>query len=284
MKLWRALKQSPEFLAMFADEVYRNIAAGGALSDANALARWNALNDSISDAIVAESARWGDAIVSVSGHTYTKDDWTNATQAVADDLRGAEAKFLAALHAEGLYPFSIYLKANGTLLLRGSSGDDAMNLWIRESDGRLVARVGDVAQTFAPSQVKRIAVYGYGGDDVITVGPGVRRIFADGGAGNDAILGGDGDDILWGNNGDDHIEGGGGNDDIAAGAGNDYVHGGAGHDLLAGNSGADELWGAAGNDHLFGGPKTADVIHGGAGTDTAANDPLDELLDIEVLV
>jgi hypothetical protein len=72
MKLWRALKQSPDFMTMFTAQVYKNIANNGPLSDANALARWNALNSFVSNAIVAESARWGDALASTGRHTYTK--------------------------------------------------------------------------------------------------------------------------------------------------------------------------------------------------------------------
>jgi hypothetical protein len=285
MKLWRALKQSPDFMAMFADEVSKNIAHNGPLSDANAQARWNALNDSISNAIVDESARWGDALASTGRHTYTKNgDWTNATQAIANDLQNADAKFLAALHAEGYDSWNISLNTKGTLLLRGTNAADAIDLRIRTSDGRLIARVGDAIQSFNPAKVKRIGVYGYGGNDTITVGSKIRGIFADGGAGNDTILGGDGDDTLFGNTGADHIEGGAGNDNIAAGAGNDYVLGGLGDDLLAGNSGNDVLSGAGGNDQLFGGPGSSDIIRGGRGKDTAANDPLDQLFDVEVLV
>ncbi len=285
IRLWKALKQSPDFLAMFEEEVDRNIAADGPLADGNALARWNALNDSISSAIVAESARWGDALASTGRHTYEKNgDWDNAVQAVASDLAGADGKFVAALRAEGFYPWNIYLSSKGTLLLRGTGGNDAINLRLRERDGRLVVRVGDAVQSFAPSKVKKIAVYGYDGSDTITVEPGVRAIFADGGAGKDTILGGDGDDTLFGNNDADHIEGGAGNDNIAAGHGNDDVHGGVGNDFLAGNSGNDALSGEGGDDQLFGGPGSADDILGGTGNDTAANDPLDELFDVEVLV
>ncbi len=285
MKLWRALKQSPDFMAMFASEINTNIAPGGPLSDANALARWNALNNSISDAIVDESARWGDALASTGRHTYTKNgDWVSATQAVADDLQNADAKFVAALHAEGLDSWKISFNTKGTLLLRGTNSSDTMDLHIRERDGRLIATVGDVVQSFNPSKVKRIGIYGYAGNDRVTVESGVRAIFADGGAGKDTILGGDGDDTLYGNTGDDHIEGGAGNDNIAAGAGNDYALGGLGDDFLAGNSGNDALSGAGGNDQLFGGPGSADTILGGTGRDSAADDPLDQLRDVEMLV
>jgi Ca2+-binding RTX toxin-like protein len=280
VKLWNALKQSPEFMAMFAGEVDRNIANDGPLNAAKALARWNALNDSITNAIVDESARWGDALISTGRPTYTKSNaWNIATQSIANDLQGADAKFLAALQAQGYYLANISLSSKGTLLLRGSASNDAMDLRIRKSDGRLVAHVGDAVQSFKLSKVKRISVYGLEGDDSINIGPGVRGIFADAGDGQDTLLGGDGDDTLIGNTGNDHIDGSAGNDDISAGVGRDYILGGSGDDTLAGNGGADILSGAAGNDQLFGGPG-ADTITGGKGHDTADNDPLDHLRDV----
>lgn len=105
VELWTALKRSPEFTKMFAAEVDRNIAPDGPLSDANVLARWDALNRSISDAIVDESARWGKALVPTGRPAYMKNNaWIPATQKIADDLKGADAKFIAALRAEGYYP------------------------------------------------------------------------------------------------------------------------------------------------------------------------------------
>ena len=264
VKLWDALKQSPDFMTTLTSEVTKNTTNNGPLTDANALARWNALNNSISDAIVDESARWGDSLNSTGRPTYTKNNaWVVATQSIVNDLQGADAKFLSALSAQG-YLWTIDLSAKGTLVVRGSNSSDAIDLRIRKSDGRLIAQVGDVEQSFNPSKVKRINVYGYGGNDSITVESGVRGIFADAGAGNDTILGGDGDDTLVGNTGNDHIEGGAGNDSITSNGGKDYVLGGVGDDTLAGNAGNDTLSGAAGDDQLFGGPG-ADAINGGKG-------------------
>jgi Ca2+-binding RTX toxin-like protein len=282
VELWTALKRSPDFMTMFTQEVYKNVTNNGPLTDANALARWNALNASISSAIVDESARWGDATISTGRPTYTKNNaWNIATQEIANDLQGAVSKFLTALSAEG-YLWSSDLNAKGTLLIRGTNAGDAIDLRIRQSDGRLVVHVGDVVQSFRLSKVKRIHIYGYGGNDAITVGSGIRGAFADGGAGSDTILGGDGHDTLIGNPGADHIEGGAGNDNIAGGGGDDYVLGGLGDDILAGNGGSDTLTGAAGNDRLFGGPRNADLIRGGRGRDTAVNDPLDLFDDVEL--
>ncbi len=105
VKLWNALKQSPEFMKMFAEEVRRNISSDGPLSDARVQTRWQALNNSISSAIVDESARWGDALISTGRPTYTKNNaWNIATQEIANDLKDAGEKFITALRAEGYYP------------------------------------------------------------------------------------------------------------------------------------------------------------------------------------
>ncbi|MGN6507714.1 MAG: CotH kinase family protein, partial [Tepidisphaeraceae bacterium] len=105
VELWTALKKSPEFMAMFKSEVERTLAPGGPLSDAQALERWTRLNDAISDAIVDEAARWGDALVTTGRPTYAKyNAWVPATQKVANDLNNAGAKFRAALQAEGYGP------------------------------------------------------------------------------------------------------------------------------------------------------------------------------------
>ena len=105
IKLWNAVKHSPDFMALLAGEVRRNTAPGGALSDAAVLARWTALNASIDSAIVDESARWGDATASTGRPTYTKENaWNAAVAEIARDLDHADAKFIASLRAEGYYP------------------------------------------------------------------------------------------------------------------------------------------------------------------------------------
>ena len=83
-----------------------------------------------------------------------------------------------------------------------------------------------------------IAIYGYGGDDVLK-----------GGAGNDLLLGYQGNDTIEGNDGHDDLRGGEDSDTLDGGAGNDYLdwyeyyatvpdvlRGGAGDDYLYANS------------------------------------------------
>ena len=51
--------------------------------------------------------------------------------------------------------------------------------------------------------------------------------------------GGNGNDLLLGGTGDDYIYGDAGNDTLRGGTGDDYLEGGAGNDVLSGGGGAD---------------------------------------------
>jgi len=108
---------------------------------------------------------------------------------------------------------------------------------------------------------------------------GVKKIIADGGAGNDVIdlsgvgsgftveiHGGEGNDTLKGGASDDLLFGDGGNDTIEGGDGADEIHGGDGNDVLRGENGADQLFGETGNDILEGG-LGADLLDSGPGDD-----------------
>src|SRR5688572_6510380 len=185
------------------------------------------------------------------------------------------------------------LTRNGTLLIGGTSGDDRIHITRRFRDGRILVETNGEGQLFLPQLVKRIQIYGFGGDDVITVGPNVRSAYLNGGDGNDTLTGGDGDDFLVGGDrddsltggiGNDSLEGGVGNDELHGNAGNDYLLGSAGHDVIHGHGGRDQLIGAGGNDQLFGGPGSADDVSGGPGFDQAANDPLDAYAGVEQLL
>jgi Ca2+-binding RTX toxin-like protein len=100
----------------------------------------------------------------------------------------------------------------GTLTIGATLGDDVVRVYRRSRDGRIVARVNEVAKSFKAKSIKRVIVYGYAGDDTITFGPGVRNGYIDGGAGDDSLAGGSRDDVLIGSSGADHIAGGDGRD------------------------------------------------------------------------
>lgn len=104
-KIWRALTESDEFLIAFADRAFKHLANDGALTDAQSLARWNTLNDYVRDAVVAESARWGDSLEGLGQPTRTRDiDWQNEVNNIASMMVGNAAQLIAAMREEGFYP------------------------------------------------------------------------------------------------------------------------------------------------------------------------------------
>ncbi len=189
-------------------------------------------------------------------------------------------------------PADITLNAKGTLIIYGTPIADHISLYLRGRDGRLIVRADDYVRSFSPSRVKRIAIFGGDGDDVETIGPGIRGAYLEGDNGNDTLTGGDNADVLFGGPGEDSLSGGlardkifgdDGNDILSGNGGNDYLLGGAGSDNLYGNGNDDTLSGAGGNDRLSGGGG-ADILLGGDGSDSAPDDPLDSRDSIEILL
>ncbi|MFM8546432.1 MAG: hypothetical protein ACKODB_02225, partial [Betaproteobacteria bacterium] len=120
------------------------------------------------------------------------------------------------------------------------------------------------------SGVRRVVVNMGGGNDVFDASRLSGVILdADGGAGNDTMIGGAGlsgsGGTLKGGSGNDKIslaqgvdaaytmEGGEGDDVITGGLGNDILKGDAGNDKIDGGTGNDQIWGGTGNDQLRGG-------------------------------
>jgi serralysin len=82
---------------------------------------------------------------------------------------------------------------------------------------------------------------------------------ANGGSGNDSIIGNIANNVLNGNGGNDTLNGGDGNDTIYGGAGNDTLLGSSGNDTINGGAGADSLDGGADTDTLSYAGSTAGV-------------------------
>jgi Ca2+-binding RTX toxin-like protein len=165
-------------------------------------------------------------------------------------------------------------------------------IWGDESANAIAVSVSMAAETFTLngvtySGVSYIAVYGYGGEDTISVvadGAGSIGAAVSAGDGSDditanfsaAIWAGAGSDTLnladsfrgeaYGEGGDDwvvvsgecvepEIHGGTG-DDVIDASGNNYgvvIHGGWGDDAIYGSLYDDQLYGEAGSDTLYGG-------------------------------
>jgi len=105
--LWHSLRRNPDFMMLFADRVYKHLFNDGVLTDQNCMARYIALNDFVRDAVVAESARWGDTCEGLGHPTRTRDvDWVFAEREILGPgfMDGNAAKFLNSLRAQGYYP------------------------------------------------------------------------------------------------------------------------------------------------------------------------------------
>ena len=133
---------------------------------------------------------------------------------------------------------------HGTIFVQGTSGADHVQF---QSDPQLIhVNLNGVVSAFDAPRVTAIQINTADGDDTIVLGRKLKigaTIFA--GSGNDTVSGGAGDDTIFGGNG------------------NDFLDGRAGDDYLDGNDGDDRL-----SDYLG-----TNVFHGGAGNDSALEDP-----------
>lgn len=94
--------ESPEFRLVLADRLYRHLFNDGALTDANAQARWRAITEPLEVAIAAESARWGD--VRYPDAPITVGDWQAARDRVLAQMDGNAAKLVQLAREAGYYP------------------------------------------------------------------------------------------------------------------------------------------------------------------------------------
>jgi Ca2+-binding RTX toxin-like protein len=152
---------------------------------------------------------------------------------------------------------------SGGNTVNGTAGND--NVHISKASGLAgllglyEVNVNGNTQVMTKQQLENTNFQLGAGNDTLVVDSNVTAdITANGGSGNDVMIGGGGDDKL---------KGGSGNDVIAGRGGNDCIDGGSGSDSLSGAIGADRVYGQAGNDHLNGGSNT-DMLDGGSGNDT----------------
>jgi Ca2+-binding RTX toxin-like protein len=114
--------------------------------------------------------------------------------------------------------------ASDTVVLNATDADDVIT--VTNNNG--VVTVSGLPQEVTISNFEagdRIVINGLGGDDVITAsGLGTAMLFtANGGDGDDVLIGSAGDDTLTGGAGDDVLIGGGGQDILDGGPGNNTV-------------------------------------------------------------
>jgi hypothetical protein len=95
------LRQNPEYRLMFADRLHRLFFNEGILTPASLIERYTALADRIEQAIIPETARWGD----MHGSRPTQDDWYAMRDRIIETyLPQRSGIVLEQFRAAGLYP------------------------------------------------------------------------------------------------------------------------------------------------------------------------------------
>ncbi len=140
-----------------------------------------------------------------------------------NDLSTTDVKHVA-INLESTPGSGVGDGSSDTIVINATEGDDVIN--ITENNG--VITVSGLAEDVTITGFEagdHIVINGLGGDDVIngsTLPAGVS-LTADGGAGDDILLGGAGNDTLSGGLGDDVLLGGGGQDALDGGPGDNVV-------------------------------------------------------------
>jgi Ca2+-binding RTX toxin-like protein len=134
--------------------------------------------------------------------------------------------------------------SGGVLKVLASAAADVISI---DFDGTRVRVVENgVSKSFASSSAPRVSADLRGGNDRLTLGPGMTKSATVlGGAGNDTIVGAGGNDSLDGGSGVDSLRGMGGSDTLRINQG--VANGDAGKDLLIG-TGPATLMGGSGGD------------------------------------
>ena len=112
-RIYHQLRNWPEFRLRFGDRVHKHLFNGGPLAPTNNVARWLALASGISNAVVGESARWGDARkIGVpagqigTSNTFTRNEWwqPEIDKTATNFFQKLTADNVARLQAAALYP------------------------------------------------------------------------------------------------------------------------------------------------------------------------------------
>ena len=168
-----------------------------------------------------------------------------------------------------------------TNTFHGTSGDDTVHIFkaggLAGLLGLYEVNLNGQTSYMTKQQLENTNFELHGGNDTLVVDANVTAdITANGGRGDDVMIGGSGDDNLSGGRGDDVIAGRGGNDDLKGGRGDDVLLGGRGNDVMRGGRGDDIMFGGRGHDIMFGnrgddllvGGRGFDFLSGGRGNDT----------------
>jgi Ca2+-binding RTX toxin-like protein len=199
-----------------------------------------------------------------SGATVTNTDTINATggggrDLFSIDIGGGPLAPGFTDEGDGTSEIEIHVIAGGgadVVIIEGTALRDFL---VAGADGLNLN--GDSDADVFPSATENLAMFGSGGNDVLTAGGG----FGTGGAAGTHA-------VLVGRGGNDRLLGGRVLDDLVGGRGRDIAKGGRGGDLLVGQGDADKLFGQGQNDFLAGGGGR-DRLVGGSGTDMCRQGP-----------
>jgi Ca2+-binding RTX toxin-like protein len=145
-------------------------------------------------------------------------------------LGGADTVTVNDLTGTSVHNVNVDLGSNGapdgapdTVVINGTAGSDVITVTNTNGVVTVTGLATDV--TIANFDANdRIVINGLGGDDVIeATGLTGMQLTANGGDGDDVLIGSPGNDILTGGNGDDILIGGGGVDTLDGGPGNNIV-------------------------------------------------------------
>ena len=112
------------------------------------------------------------------------------------------------------------------VIIFGTNGDDVALVVGDASGTSVLGLAAQVNITGGETANDRVTVNALDGDDVVEgsgLAAGAVKLTADGGPGNDVLVGGDNDDTLLGGPGDDVLIGGGGIDTLDGGGDDDVV-------------------------------------------------------------
>ncbi len=138
--------------------------------------------------------------------------------------------------------------AADTVIVKGTDGDDVAQAF---GDGNAISVVGVATRvniTGAEAANDRLRLDMLAGDDVVdgsTLSAGAIQLTADGGPGDDVLIGGEGNDVLLGGPDDDVLIGGGGTDILDGGPGDNVVIQPFANDAVSSARPADDQWLAA---------------------------------------
>lgn len=124
--------------------------------------------------------------------------------------------------------------AADTITLQATNGDDAVTISLVNGNLVVDGLASQVVISNFEGNLDRLVINGLAGDDVIDASALLSGFAfnANGGAGNDVLLGGAGSDVMTGGDGDDVLLGAAGDDVLDGGDGEDVLIGGAGNDVL----------------------------------------------------